>query len=157
MPLQSGEAILQTNTLSASRIHHFNECNLAINRVLEKQFEIDLLLMPEELRQNSIVAAQWHTAGDKRVCPLCASLEGDIIPVDSPEWGRIVPVLSTHQNCRCILSYITARERGVEARIREYRPVDPKLLEKWSSKVYTDAEIREMVKHEKEFIPEEEI
>lgn len=142
-------------SISLDRIHDFNRMTLAMDRWLETEFEVDLLLMPEELRRNSIVAFQWHTAGDKRVCPLCASLQGNVYPVDSPEYGRISPPI--HQNCRCILSYITSRERGVEARIKRYRPIDPDLLKKWSSKVYTDAEIREMVKHEKEFIPEEEI
>ncbi len=147
--------MLQTNVSFADRIHRFNECNLALDRIFKEQFEIDLLLMPEELRQNSIVAAQWHTSGGKNVCPLCHSLEGDIIPVNSPEWGRIVPVLSTHQNCQCTLSYITARERGVEARIKRYRPIDPELLKRWSSKLYTKAEIAEMAKHHEEFVPEE--
>ena len=49
-----------------------------------------------------------------------------------------------------MLSYITARERGVQQRIDKYEPVDPDLLKKWSSKVYTDVEIKEMVKHQAE-------
>ena len=145
---------MQTS-ISSDRIHDFNLVTLAMDRQLGVEFEVDLLLMPEEIRQNSVVAKQWHTMGDKQVCPLCFSLDGNVYPVDSPEWGRIEPPI--HINCRCVSSFITARERGVEARIREYRPIDSELLEKWSSKVYTDVEIREMVKHEKEFIPEEEI
>lgn len=131
--------------VSSDRVHNFNRVTLAIDRQLQAEFEVDLLIMPEELRRNSIVAAQWHTAGDKQVCPLCTSLEGDVIPVDSPEYGRIAPPI--HLNCRCILSYITARERGVQARIEKYEPIDPDLLKKWSSKVYTDAEIREMAEN----------
>ena len=126
-----------------------------MDRELAAEFEVNLLLMPEELRRNSVVAFQWHTAGDKRVCPLCSSLEGNVYPVDSPEYGRIAPPI--HISCRCNLSFITARERGVEARIKKYEPIEPELLKIWSSKVYTDVEIKEMVKHKKEFIPEEEI
>lgn len=87
-------------------------------------------------------------------CPLCNSMQGEIIPVDSPEWGRIFPPI--HLACRCNLSFITADERGVVQRIERYKPVDPDLLTKWSSKIYTDAEIREMVKAKKEFVPPEE-
>ncbi len=134
--------------ISSDRVHSFNERTLAMDEELRAGFEIDLLIMPEELRKNSIVAAQWHTAGDKQVCPLCASLDGNIIPVDSPEWGRISP--PSHQLCRCVLSYITAQERGVQARIEKYEPVDPDLLKRWSSKIYTDVEIKAMVKHQAE-------
>ncbi len=134
--------------ISLDRVHSFNERTLAMDRELAAEFEIDLLIMPEELRRNSIVAAQWHTAGDKRVCPLCASQEGNVYPVNSPEWGRMAP--PAHISCRCVLSYITARERGVQQRIDKYEPVDPDLLKKWSSKVYTDVEIKEMVKHQAE-------
>jgi len=137
--------MLQTR-ISSDRVHNFNRATLAIDRELRAEFEIDLLLMPEELRRNSIVAAQFFTAGDKRVCPLCASQEGNVYPVESPEWGRMAPPL--HLGCRCVLSYITSRERGVEARIEKYKPIDPDLLKKWSSKFYTDTEIREMVKQQ---------
>lgn len=77
-------------------------------------------------------------------CPLCNSMQGEIIPVDSPEWGRIAPPI--HISCRCMLSFITADERGVIPRLERYKPVDPDLLAKWSSKIYTDVEIGEMVK-----------
>ncbi len=282
--------------ISSDKIHDFNQATLALDKELDDKFMIDLLLMPEELRQNSILAAQWHTMGDKQVCPLCAFLDGNIFPVGSGEWGRIFPPIHiqcflsskiliytlngwkkigdivvgdqvlTHRgrfrrvsrlfrsrkyrgkvvtvtmdgsykrfvvtpehpfltedgwkkaselssrnkilslsnkylpdnyefipmkiksvrsrlvsparmlfnfaveedesyiagglvshNCRCMLSYITSRERGVETRIKEYRPIDPELLKKWSSKVFTDVEIREIAKHHKEFIPEEEL
>ncbi len=141
--------------ISSDKVHEFNLATLTLDRELEAKLMIDLLLMPEELRQNSIVAAQWHTSGSKRVCPLCAALDGNIFPVESGEWGRISPPI--HLNCECMLSYITAQERGVETRIKEYKPIDPELLKRWSSKVYTKAEIAEIAKHHKEFIPEEEL
>jgi len=81
-------------------------------------------------------------------CPLCNSLQGEIIPVDSPEWGRVAPPI--HLGCRCMLSYITADERGVIQRLEQHKPIDPVLLKHWSSKIYTDAEIREMVKNQVE-------
>lgn len=142
------------STLLENKIHQFNLNTLRLDKELEA-LQIDLLLLPGEIRKHAIVGAILHTAGDKRVCPLCASLEGNIIPVDSPEWGRVAPPL--HLACRCVLSYLTADERGIVARLEKYKPVDPDLLTKWSSKIYTDVEIREMVKAKKEFVPEEEI
>ena len=277
------------NTLSENKVHQFNLNTLRLDRELEAS-KIDLLMMPGEIRKHAIVAASWHSAGDHRVCPICTSLDGEIIPVDSPAWGRIfppihlacflsskIPILTsdglkgigdlavgdqvlTHNgrfrkvltlfrqedfqglvivlaivgidkfivtwehpfltkdgwkiasslnkndsiiklsddqqifeflpvkfativrleepktlynfaveedesyiamglvshNCRCMLSYITADERGVVQRLERYKPVDPDLLTKWSSKIYTDIEIREMAKAKKEFIPPEE-
>jgi len=49
-----------------------------------------------------------------------------------------------------MLSYITADERGVIPRLAKYKPTDPDLLARWSSKIYTDAEIREMAKKQAE-------
>jgi len=138
------------STLSESKVHRFNLNTLRLDKELET-LKFDLLLMPGEIQKRAVVAAQWHTAMDKQVCPLCASMQGNIIPVDSPEWGRVFP--SLHLGCRCMLSYITADERGIVQRLEKYKPVDPDLLAKWSSKIYTDAEIREMVKQQKKLAP----
>jgi len=43
------------------------------------------------------VKAEFLTAGDDRVCPKCASLEGKVFKIDEA-WG-IIPV---HPCCRCI-------------------------------------------------------
>lgn len=42
------------------------------------------------------VEAEWSTAGDGRVCPVCAALEGKTFSVDEAR-GRI----PQHPNCRC--------------------------------------------------------
>lgn len=43
------------------------------------------------------VKAEWSTAGDNRVCPECASLEGDVYGLD--EIRNKIPL---HPQCRCI-------------------------------------------------------
>jgi len=48
------------------------------------------------------VKGEWATAGDNRVCPDCASMEGRIFTLD-----EIEPMIPKHPNCRCIaLPYI---------------------------------------------------
>lgn len=42
------------------------------------------------------VKAEWSTAGDERVCPLCATKEGQIFTVE--EARGMIPL---HPNCRC--------------------------------------------------------
>jgi len=42
------------------------------------------------------VTVEWITAGDDRVCPKCASLEGRIFTLDEAE-----PLIPLHPNCRC--------------------------------------------------------
>jgi len=144
---------LPTSTLSENKVHQFNLSTLRFDKELET-LEINLLLLPSEIRKHAIVAAQWHTAMDKQVCPLCNSMQGGIIPVDSPEWGRVFPPI--HLGCRCNLSYITGDERGVVARLAKYKPMDPVLLKHWSSKMYTDAEIKAMAKKRPDLLPEKE-
>lgn len=43
-----------------------------------------------------LVMAEWSTAGDDRVCPLCASLDGVVMTVE--EARGLIP---RHANCRC--------------------------------------------------------
>jgi SPP1 gp7 family putative phage head morphogenesis protein len=43
------------------------------------------------------VKAEWVTAGDGRVCPLCAPLDGKVFTVD-----QIESMIPRHPNCRCI-------------------------------------------------------
>lgn len=42
------------------------------------------------------IMAEWTTAGDDRVCPLCAEREGEIIPIK--EAHGLIPL---HPQCRC--------------------------------------------------------
>lgn len=42
------------------------------------------------------IQVEWSTAGDDRVCPICAAREGQIMSVD--EARGIIPI---HPNCRC--------------------------------------------------------
>lgn len=84
------------NTLLESDVHRFNLNTLELDKELES-FKIDLLLLPSEIQKRAVVAAQWHTAMDRQVCPLCNSMQGEIIPVDSSEWGRIFPPI--HLGC----------------------------------------------------------
>jgi len=127
-------------------IHNFNLNTLIIDEEIKELFdkEINLFLTPLEVEENAVVGAIWDTAGDTRVCPLCESLSGQIFPVESGEFARLEPPL--HNSCRCMLRYVTGRQRGIDERLKEYRPIDPDLLKKWSSKIYTDVEIREMAK-----------
>jgi SPP1 gp7 family putative phage head morphogenesis protein len=53
------------------------------------------------------VLAEWATAGDDRVCPKCAVLEGKIFTLDEVE-----PLIPLHPQCRCvILPYIEDLEK----------------------------------------------
>ena len=134
-------------------IHNFNVNTLIIDKEIKELFdkEINLFLTPLEIEENAVVGAIWDTAGDTRVCPLCESLSGQIFPVESGEFARLEPPI--HVSCRCMMRYVTGRQRGIDERLKEYQPVDPDLLQKWSSKIYTDVEIREMAKAVKEVKP----
>ncbi len=127
-------------------IDNFNRNTLAINKELNELFEreINLLLTPTEISENAVVGAIWDASGGPNMCPLCSHLNGQIFPVESGEFARLEPPI--HQDCQCILRYVTGRQRGIEERMKEYRPVDPDLLAKWSSKIYTKTEIREMAR-----------
>lgn len=140
----------QMSILSGNKVHQFNLNTLKLDKELESS-KIDLLLLPSEIKKHGIVGAQWHTDHGPNVCPLCQSLDGETIPVGSSDWGRVFPPL--HLLCHCMLSYPTADERGIEERLRRYRPVDPELFKKWTTKLYTREEIKEMVKARKEFVP----
>jgi SPP1 gp7 family putative phage head morphogenesis protein len=55
--------------------------------------------------------AEWSTAGDDRVCPLCQEHEGEIIPI--AEAHGLIPL---HPNCRC--SWLPVVTRGLKIRNR---------------------------------------
>jgi len=53
------------------------------------------------------VKAEWNTAGDDRVCPLCMALEGKVFTLD-----EIEPMIPLHPGCRCIaLPWIAELEK----------------------------------------------
>ncbi len=136
-------------------IHNFNVNTLILDKEVKELFdkEINLFLTPLEVSENAVVSMVWDASGGPNMCPLCSHLNGQIFPVESGEFTRLEPPL--HQNCSCILRYQTGRQRGIEERMKEYKPVDPDLLQKWTSKVFTKEEIREMVIAHKAFPPEE--
>lgn len=137
-------------------IDNFNLNTLAINKELSELFdkEINLFLTPMEISENAVVGAIWDASGGPNMCPLCSSLHGQFFPVEAGEFGRLDPG-GVHPHCECIWRYVTAQQRGVQKLIEEYRPVDPQLLQRWSSKVFTKAEIREMAIAHKALPPEE--
>lgn len=55
------------------------------------------------------VMAEWSTAGDERVCPVCAPLEGTILTI--AEARGMIP---RHPNCRCtwIPANVSEKEKG---------------------------------------------
>ena len=58
------------------------------------------------------VFAEWSTAGDDRVCPLCGSLEGVVMTIKEARG-----LLPRHPNCRC--AYVPALDAEEQARRRE--------------------------------------
>lgn len=79
--------------LNKEKIHKFNQDTLLIDKEISESFDkqINLFLLPKEIKENKIVAVQWHTALDEQVCPLCSSLQGQVFPVESPEFARLEP------------------------------------------------------------------
>lgn len=63
-------------------------------------------------RQSGLVSAnRWNTARDERVCPICAPLNGVVVPMgegftpSGPGLGPTAPPI--HVNCRCWLTPVT--------------------------------------------------
>jgi SPP1 gp7 family putative phage head morphogenesis protein len=51
------------------------------------------------------VEAEWHTAGDSRVCAECAEMEGHVFTLD-----EIEPMIPLHPQCRCNTLPVKVRE-----------------------------------------------
>jgi len=51
---------------------------------------------------------QYSAILDKKVCPLCEHLDGNVTKVGSPEYFHYMP--RVHHNCRCIYVYISRDE-----------------------------------------------
>lgn len=138
--------------ITKDKIRQVNRISTALQlEQNDMERQINLILPVGVMEENQIIAAQWHAVMDKRTCPICEAMNGRIFPVYTSEFTAIAPPI--HVDCRCILSYITARERGVFDRLAEYRPIDPELLKTWSSRLYTDEMIRKFTKTFTEFVP----
>ncbi len=61
------------------------------------------------------IKAEWSTAGDDRVCPECASLEGQVFTIE--EARGMIPV---HPNCRC--SFYPTMEKVTKKEEKEAPP-----------------------------------
>lgn len=71
---------------------------------------------------------QYSAILDRKVCPLCKHLDGNVTKVGSPEYLRYMP--RVHHNCRCIYVYIS---RDESRQPKEYFPKVPGDLEKLGS------------------------
>lgn len=54
------------------------------------------------------VQAEWQTAGDSRVCPICAELQGKVYSLD-----EIEPMIPRHPQCRCVALPVTKEKQVV--------------------------------------------
>lgn len=91
-------------------------------------FNIDIRLesflaatVEEILAREKVVAAQWSAILDQHVCELCASLDGRIISIDSPDYAFYVPG-EIHLKCRCMWVYIKSTERPENRKIDWVHP-----------------------------------
>lgn len=82
------------------------------------------------LQQEKVVAAQWSAILDAHVCELCASLDGRIIDIDSPDYAFYIPG-EIHLKCRCMWAYIKSTERP-ENRVIDWKKPASGLLKKFA-------------------------
>lgn len=76
----------------------------------------------------SIETAQWSAILDKVTCPLCKSLDGMVVKVNSEEY-RKYQAGKIHGNCRCIWVYISKEE--VDAPEVDFKEPDKKIVDKY--------------------------
>jgi hypothetical protein len=76
----------------------------------------------------SIETAQWSAILDKVTCPLCKSLDGMVVRVNSEEY-RKYQAGKIHGNCRCIWVYISKEE--VDAPEVDFKEPDKKIVDKY--------------------------
>ena len=131
--IKTGKTISYTLKLTAGTEHQFKNGKYVINynvwiiNELTSQYKFFKNIEIKEREYNDFV---YDVEVDKNHTILIRR-NGKVI------WGS---------NCQCILRYVTGRQRGIAERLTEYQPVDKDLLAKWSSKIFTKAEIREMAK-----------
>jgi SPP1 gp7 family putative phage head morphogenesis protein len=92
-----------------------------LKQYMQKQYNLamELIALTESMRQkvsgavdalkeegikDVVLKAEYKTAGDSKVCPQCASLEGKIMGVD--ELADLIP---QHPRCRCWFDIIEAK------------------------------------------------
>ena len=132
--IKTGKTISYTLKLTAGTEHQFKNGKYVINynvwiiNELTSQYKFFKNIEIKEREYNDFV---YDVEVDKNHTILIRR-NGKVI------WGS---------NCQCILRYVTGRQRGIAERLTEYQPVDKDLLAKWSSKIFTKAEIREMAKN----------
>lgn len=107
----------------------------------------------QQMRNNGVkgveVIAEWFTAGDDRVCAICAGLEGNQYTLDEAE--NMIP---KHPRCRCrVVEIPQSRVRSKRRRIQTPAEVDQRIIDQpsWrykkarpeftkdTMKMYTDA------------------
>lgn len=91
----------------------------------------------ELLQRERVVAAQWSAILDAHVCELCASMDGKIIDINSPDYAYFNPG-QIHPNCRCLWVYITSSERP-ENRVVDWKTPSSKLIKTYMFKEMKDA------------------
>ncbi len=110
----------------------FRGRDLAV-KVFNKEIKLETFSaqsIDDILKEEKVVAAQWSAILDSHVCELCASLDGRIIDIESPDYAFYVPG-EIHSKCRCMWVYIKSTERP-ENRIIDWKTPQPELLKKYS-------------------------
>lgn len=91
--------------------------------------------------ENVGVAAEWSTAGDDRVCPLCQPLEGTVMPVKEARG-----LLPRHVQCRC--AWIPANvgeDKTEKTRVRFKDPKTGEIKTTFISKSRSKAEVQKSI------------
>lgn len=89
-------AIAKSLTDRVDRIGITRAKLIARTEVISAHAEASLNTYEEAGVEGVEVEAEWSTAGDDRVCPECADMEGQLLPLD--EARGMIPL---HPNCRC--------------------------------------------------------
>lgn len=82
---------------------------LARTEIVSAHAEASLNAYEEAGLENVEVEAEWTTAQDNAVCPICEALEGKIFKISEAR-GK----LPAHSNCRCSWSSIIVGGTGIE-------------------------------------------
>lgn len=85
------EMVARIDSLSAGRA-----LTIARTEMIHAHSEGQLDAYKELGVQELGINVEWSTAGDDRVCPICAARQGEVLTVD--EARGIIPI---HPNCRC--------------------------------------------------------
>jgi HK97 family phage portal protein len=72
----------------------------------------------EQYKADGVEKNQWYTAIDERVCPICAPLHGEIVPVGEKFPGGYTHPPQTHPQCRCDLLPVVLEDVDEEGKPR---------------------------------------